>query len=70
MRERYMSFSDWCLELYDSDIEALKDSGFMPDLFYSSSEVFDAIVLWHGGLSRGWQIRSLLSRVYYFEGGF
>lgn len=69
MRERNMTFADWCFELFDSDIEALEDSGFMLDLFYSSREVFDAIVLWHGGLLYGWQIRSLLFRVYDFEGG-
>lgn len=59
---------EWEEDLNPSEVEALHDNVSKdPNDKISANEVLDAIVDWEGGIASGYQIRSIVSRVYGVE---
>lgn len=62
-----MTLEAWEDKLYRSEYEALREvfpgEAALGELL-SATVVFDLIVQYKGGMATGWEIRSLLSRVY------
>lgn len=65
---RLLTIKEWEEHLWYSETEAIDDI-FDQDYEskFSSSEVFEAIVKWNGGLSSAYEIKSIISRVYGIE---
>ncbi len=58
----------WEEILLPNEIEALHDLNHVnPEEVLTPNEVLDIIVQWDGGVAEGYQIRSLISRVYGVE---
>ena len=65
--QKEMTLEAWEGELFQSEYEVLREV--FPGeealgLLLDATEVFDYIVQYKGGMATGWEIRSLLSRVY------
>lgn len=59
---------EWEEDLNLTEVEALHDNVSKdPNDRISANEVLDAIVDWEGGLASGYQVRSIISRVYGVE---
>lgn len=62
------SYERWEEDLLPGESEALRENGYDPLCGpITANDVFDCIVEYKGGLSSGYEIRSLLSRVYGME---
>lgn len=59
-----MTMKEWEAHLFPREIEALEDYCFLPDEHISPRKVFDTIVRWNGGFASGFEVRSLINRVY------
>lgn len=62
------TLEQWEAELAPIEIEALHDYGHVqPWERLSPDEVLDMIIEWNGGIATGYQVRSIISRVYGVE---
>ena len=64
-----MTMHEWEEELSPSEFEALQEkmTSINDGLPITPNEVLDAIVEYEGGIASGYQIRSIISRVYGVE---
>ena len=64
------ALSQWEEILMPSEIEALHDNHITaPGEKLTANEVLDIIIEWEGGIATGYQLRSIVSRVYGIELG-
>ena len=64
------SLKEWEQDLLGSEVEALEEYGYLVSSApISANEVLDCILDYRGGISSGWELRSLVSRVYGVELG-
>lgn len=58
----------WKEILMPQEVEALHDTHHInPEEILTPDEVLDIIVEWNGGIANGYQVRSIISRVYGVE---
>ena len=64
----YKIFREWIDDLLPEEVNALDDAGYgYSDANISAGEVLDVIVMYYGGLSSAYRIKSIISRVYGVE---
>lgn len=62
------TLGEWKEWLFPREIMALEDYGHInPEEELSANEVIDTIVEWEGGITSGYHLRSIVSRVYGIE---
>ena len=68
MDPKAKTLAQWEEVLAPTEIEALHDHNYtQPEQILTPDEVLDIIVEWYGGISSGYHIRSIISRVYGIE---
>lgn len=62
------ALSEWKDDLLGIEVEALSEYGYYdPYVSMSADEVFECIIDYKGGIASGFELRSLVSRVYGVE---
>lgn len=59
-----MTLKKWKKILLPSEIEALTDYYQDENENLTPNEVMDTIIKWNGGISTGYEVRSMISRIY------
>lgn len=59
-----MTLKKWKEILLPSEIEALTDYYQDENENLTPNEVMDTIIKWNGGISTGYEVRSMISRIY------
>lgn len=62
-----MTRDEWEEFLLPLEVEALKDYYFQAKERISPNEILEAVIQWNGGIATGYQVRSMISRIYGIE---